>query len=453
MNENIGPSRVYGGVCLLLKVDFGYVKPNPQAYSFSAITEFNNRKKAKSSSHLNIPSDGNNNIDEHSYGMDMGSLYTDSYDNGRRDEEGNSRNLWMPEEEQRWITVFLQSDPNIDNPDDDAMHTFDNVDDCLDYLSSANNEYVLVVVCDKYANDKQTLLKLQESLSVSVIYRKLGGGDQQSLYTDKELKDICPKLQGSFIGISPLSQRFTNSFSKTFNVFSPDDTQNSTRNLTEESVTFLWYQIMIDLLLSSATTLQTKEDFFGECQRGSQDNSHRLMEIARIKKSYQAKHALTYYTKYCWFYELINKALRLQNISSIYRLRLGIIDLHKCMLVSKSKHTRKVTLYRGQIMGTNEMDKVLRNINGLLSFNSFLSTSRSNEVARMYADIGNQRETVDDQLLVIFEMNVMENQFSDIMNMSSYPDEEECLFVIGTIFMIISVEKKITMEKIIIISN
>lgn len=421
MNQSIGQSRVYGGVCLFPNVHPGYIRPNPQTYSFSADTELN-------VTNVEIPQ-------------------TYQYESDRREEEEKER---MENSPPRWITVYLQSNPDTmnlfefgveSNKDENETHTFDNVDSCLDYLSTVNNDYVLIVVSDKYANDKQTLIKLQESLPVSVVYRKLPDNNQQPLYTDKELKDICPKLQGSFTSTNPVSYPLTNSSNETFNVFSSDNTHYSTRNLTEESVTFLWYQVMIDLILSSPLTLQMKEDFFAECRRLSKRDAPRLIEIARIQKIYDANDTLSYYVTSCWFCELINKALRLQKIPNIYRLRLGIIDLNNQMMKMKSESTRKITLYRGQKMRMNEMAKISGNINGLLSFNSFLSTSRSKEVAMVFADSENQRQNTDDQLSVVFEMNIHKNQFSDIMNISRYPHEQECLFFIGTIFKIRSVDK------------
>ena len=444
MNKNIGQSRVYGGVILTPVVDEGHVKRNPQAHPSSADTVLNKNTGAKPSNHSDTPSDDNENIDKHRYDMNVESSYTNQYENDRREDEERMENS-----QQRWITVYLQSSSDTSNPFafggestevENETHTFDNVDNCLDYLSTVNNDYVLVIISDKYANDKQIFIKLQESLPVSVIYRKRNDNNQLSLYTDEELKNVCPKLQGSFT-INPLSHRFANTSNETFNVFSSDNTQNSTRNLTEESTTFLWYQVMIDLTKSPAARLQAEEDFFAECRRYSKGDPPRLKDITRIQKTYKATDALTYYVTCCWFYELINKALRLQNISSIYRLRLGIIDLNTQLKMIESKSKRRMTLYRGQIMRKNELDKLSQNINGLLSFNSFLSTSKDEELVRIFADIENQRKGADDQLSVIFEMNVLNNQYGDITDISRHPDEQECLFFIGTIFKIISVDK------------
>ncbi|CAF4236475.1 unnamed protein product [Rotaria sp. Silwood2] len=130
--------------------------------------------------------------------------------NSNNDDDWNKREQEI-EEQQRWITVFLVSnfsysyDSDLNNED---THTFDNSVDCLNYLSSIGNEQVLVVVADEYADDQLTLKKLQGSLSVSVIYRKLGGQDQRPLFIDRELKDICPKIQCSFTDESPFLSPF-----------------------------------------------------------------------------------------------------------------------------------------------------------------------------------------------------------------------------------------------------
>ncbi len=392
----------------------------------------------------------NNNTNEYKFGTYIDTENTYDYDYRRREDEKNQNSRQQEIEDQHgWITVFLQSNSNDNNSfalgtehsDSEANHTFDNAVDCLDYLSSVNNEYVLVVVSDEYANDKQTLIKLQQSLPVSVIYRKFNDKNQSPLYTDEELKDICPKLQCSFTNINPVSYTFSNASNEVINVFSPNNTQTSTRSLNKESVTFLWYQIMMDLILSFVSTPAAKADFFIECCQLSKNDSNRLTDINQLEKIYQAKHAIKYYVKHGCFYQLINEALRIQKISSIFHLRMGIIDLNKQMIDMRTNDTSMVTLYRGQQIANNEIEKLSGNINGLLSFNSFLSTSMSKDVAMIFADVENSGNKSNHEVSVIFEMRTIGNLFSDIRKLSQYPDEQECLFMIGTIFKIVSVEK------------
>ncbi|CAF1668874.1 unnamed protein product, partial [Didymodactylos carnosus] len=83
-----------------------------------------------------------------------------------------------------------------------------------------------------------------------------------------------------------------------------------------------------------------------------------------------------------------------------------------------------------------------QNIGCLISFNSYLSTTRDEEVAKIYAGIG---PTFDSEMLsVIIEIitvpNVMRTVFADISELSEFKDEQEILFDIGSVFLVSNVE-------------
>ncbi|CAF3176140.1 unnamed protein product [Rotaria sp. Silwood2] len=385
----------------------------------------------------------NHSASDHNDGTDDSYSMNDyNSSNSNNDDDWNKREQEI-EEQQRWITVFLVSnfsysyDSDLNNED---THTFDNSVDCLNYLSSIGNEQVLVVVADEYADDQLTLKKLQGSLSVSVIYRKLGGQDQRPLFIDRELKDICPKIQCSFTDESPFLSPFSKSSNEIFNVFSPNNKEISTRNLNEESTTFVWYQIMMELIFSFLLTPEAKSEFFAECRRLCINNFHQLSEIDQLEKNYEAKKALKYYSKITWYYKLINQALRCQNVSSIYHFRMAIIHIHEQLKTMRNEDTKIITLYRGQKIGNEEIEKLRRNINGLISFNSFLSTSSDKEVAHMFGSCEGNEET-NGQTSVVFEMKTACNLFSNISEVAEHPDEQEYLFLVGTTFKIVSVKK------------
>ncbi|CAF4808766.1 unnamed protein product [Rotaria socialis] len=84
---------------------------------------------------------------------------------------------------------------------------------------------------------------------------------------------------------------------------------------------------------------------------------------------------------------MLNKALRVQTHTIIYTFRSFILDLHTQLnqLAASRKETRILTLYRGQSLSNTDLTQLERNRDGLLSFNNFLSTSTSKDVALNFA--------------------------------------------------------------------
>ncbi|CAF2566002.1 unnamed protein product [Rotaria sp. Silwood2] len=119
---------------------------------------------------------------------------------------------------------------------------------------------------------------------------------------------------------------------------------------------------------------------------------------------------------------------------------MAIIHIHEQLKTMRNEDTKIITLYRGQKIGNEEIEKLRRNINGLISFNSFLSTSSDKEVAHMFGSCEGNEET-NGQTSVVFEMKTACNLFSNISEVAEHPDEQEYLFLVGTTFKIVSVKK------------
>ncbi|CAF2951036.1 unnamed protein product [Rotaria sp. Silwood2] len=100
-----------------------------------------------------------------------------------------------------------------------------------------------------------------------------------------------------------------------------------------------------------------------------------------------------------------------------------------------------IKLFRGQSIAISEVEKLQRNVNGLISFNSFLSTSRDKDVALAFICAGSSEEYGNGITRLLFEMTITKNFVFDIASRSQYQGEEECLFMIGSIFQIASVQK------------
>ncbi|CAF3460999.1 unnamed protein product [Rotaria socialis] len=125
---------------------------------------------------------------------------------------------------------------------------------------------------------------------------------------------------------------------------------------------------------------------------------------------------------------------------AIIKLAFFIHDLHEHI---SSLHRKNWTgngnlkpfeLHRGQSLHRQQFDLVQNSIDGLLSFNCFLSTSYDKDVALMFA---NASEVNSDTIKVVFKMTIdptiESTLYVETQNICAYEAEEEILFFMHSI--------------------
>ncbi|CAF1505414.1 unnamed protein product, partial [Rotaria sordida] len=172
-----------------------------------------------------------------------------------------------------------------------------------------------------------------------------------------------------------------------------------------------------------------------------------LKKIDDFARDYQSAKATLWYTNDSFVYRLLNRAFRTQDIRVIFTFRFFILDLYT-QLGEEAKKTGTSQIkkaFRGQFLPINELETIKNNIGGLISTNTFLSTTTDAQVAFIYSGNGSRLPSHASVVLEInLEMNdknrSFERPFAAITKHSSKPDEKEILFSMGTIFKIVSVE-------------
>lgn len=197
--------------------------------------------------------------------------------------------------------------------------------------------------------------------------------------------------------------------------------------------------------------LEYDEDYMGTfvdvCHAENEDNDIQLANITCFKATYKNHSPVWWYTKEPFLYTTVNRALRTQDVTTLFMLGFFIRDLHQQLIELQQMHLCNQSLrvvYRGQALLDSECERLRQNIGGLLSFNNFLSTSADHDVSLMFA-----RSARDDpnQVGVLFRMNLdcpsnsILSPFACLTDVSFYPHEQEVLFSMHTIFRIIDVRE------------
>ena len=169
--------------------------------------------------------------------------------------------------------------------------------------------------------------------------------------------------------------------------------------------------------------------------------------IDEFKRDYSAEKAIWWYTRECFIYQMLNTALRLLEADIIVNMGFFIHDLHRQI---EQLHREQVgqyggktfNLYRGQGLSTTDFVKLKNTQGGLLSFNSFVSTTKDRERARFLADSSSYAK---DKVGILFVMTIDSkldsSPFADIDPFSYFDDkEDEVLFTMHSVFRINRVE-------------
>ncbi len=202
---------------------------------------------------------------------------------------------------------------------------------------------------------------------------------------------------------------------------------------------FLYSQLLIDCLIRMKPTTTDKNELVSLCKVQYKRNKSELKNIHEFEQEYSADSALKWYTRPSFLYQILNKALRIQNIDLLFLFRFFIRDLglqleqHQCIL--------PVRIYRGQMMSNDELKSLRDAVGQFVSVNSFFSTTINRDVALFF--LGDSKAPNGVQR-ILFEIDADPRldgikPFANISSVSYCPGEEEVLIMIGSVFRLIDI--------------
>ncbi len=204
---------------------------------------------------------------------------------------------------------------------------------------------------------------------------------------------------------------------------------------------FVHSQLLIDCLIRMKPNLTDKDELISLCKKQYEGNIQELKIVEEFEQNYSPSSALWWYTRQSFVYRVLNKALREQDIDFLFLFRFFIRDIKQQLENNKCRSSIRV--YRGQLMSKDEVKILKNNTKQFISINSFLSTSADRQLALSFLnnpDISNGLERV------LFKIDAdprIENikPFSDITSYSYFSNEEEILFMVGSIFQLVQVDR------------
>ncbi|CAF3065182.1 unnamed protein product [Rotaria sp. Silwood2] len=227
---------------------------------------------------------------------------------------------------------------------------------------------------------------------------------------------------------------------------------NTTTSAKRQEAEFMYSQLARDILIS---TESNKTEMLEFCRRQYADNEAQLRYIKEFEDHYNSHKAIFWYTRDTFLYRLLNKALREQDIDTLYSLRYFIRHLHlqlkdfhskQISIETTAEREELITVYRGQLIKTEEFERKIRhNLGGFLSVTNFLSTTTVKQLATMFAGNGGEVDTQSILFQIDINQSVKKFPYANISTESVFGEEEgEILFTMGSVFRILSIESTAT---------
>jgi hypothetical protein len=124
----------------------------------------------------------------------------------------------------------------------------------------------------------------------------------------------------------------------------------------------------------------------------------------------------------------------------IHNLHWQMEKLHKAQHTQYENTT--FIVYRGQGLFKNDLEKVQQTIGGLMSFNSFLSTSNNRNVSEVFAESATSNPDMVGVLFIMcIDWKIARYTFAILDATDGFLDEEEILFSMHKVLRIRSIQQ------------
>ena len=306
------------------------------------------------------------------------------------------------------------------------LKTFDNIQTCERYIRALPKEDRLVLIISGGFGRELVprIVGLQQVFAIYVFCYDKKGNKEWSQQFDK-VKLVTTDLQQLMETLSshrqPRQKRYDEPI--TFSI--------ADRSTGAIDGTFLNLQLLVDVLIRMEPLETEMEELYCFLAPFYGGNETELNILKEFKKDYRPNKALWWYSRDSCIYRLMNKALRTQNSRVLLIFRFLMRDLRQQL--AQYQCAQPVLAYRGQVMSGEELKLLKQSTEKLISVNSFLSTSLDRKVTLTFL------KPVTGLERVLFEIEadpnlVRKKPFANIREFSYFKEEEEILFMPGSIF-------------------
>jgi tetratricopeptide (TPR) repeat protein len=314
-------------------------------------------------------------------------------------------------------------------------------DECIDFLTDTPDEQVSLIIPPSFVQHIVPLIHEIPHLYTIYVFP-----DESKVSNEAWIK-YYSKIRGFFTQIESICE----GLKQDVHQYNHDTIPISFVPLSDSSIDvhldqldplFMYSQLLKEILFELDYNETSIKEFVNYCQDQFAGNEMQLKTIKQFETDYTCRTPIWWYTMESFIYPMLNRALRTFDIEITIKMGFFIRDLHEhiAQLHAEefSEHNTGVfTVYRGQGMSETDFKQMTRSRGGLISFNSFLSTSLNQSVSVLFAKSNLRNHGL---IGILFKMkidpSISSAPFANVRNVSFWQKEDEILFSMHTVFRI-----------------
>ncbi|CAF1514062.1 unnamed protein product, partial [Adineta steineri] len=337
--------------------------------------------------------------------------------------------------------LLIWLDSNIDKTNDNCKNTIKQLRRAIDDIKTFTNgdqcfEFIQTIV------NKKACMIISGSLGQHIVPRVHNISQLDSIFifceNQKHHKQWAKdwfKIKGVFTDITSICEALKKAAHQCEQNAIPMSFVESNKRLDQLDPSFMYTQIIKEILLSIKFNQNHIQDYIDYCRDPSKGNIKDVKNIKQLEDQYHNKTPIYWYTRDMFLYSMLNKALRLMDGDIITRMGFFIGDLHRNIeKLHQEQYAAKTdvdtfTLYRGQGLSKEDFEQMKNAEGGLISFNCFLSTSKDRDVSYLFAESNLANPDLYGILFVItVDPSQSTSPFAFIPSIGDFEEEEEVLF-------------------------
>ncbi|CAF3332840.1 unnamed protein product [Rotaria socialis] len=364
---------------------------------------------------------------------------------------------------QNYLVIWV--DGNINTNNEDCQNSLDQLrtvvsevnvcttpEQCIEFLNDMDDGKAFII--SSGALGHHLVFDIHSMPQVDAIYIFCGNKVRHKQWVKE-----WPKIQGVFTSIKPICESLKKiarhcdhdsipmSFVPKQSLAIGDESQQQNIDELEPSYMYsvLFKEIMLEINEDDEKSMKSLVTY---CHKKNISKS----ELDEFERQYCPKLSIWWYTKESFLYGTLNKALRSLDMECMVKIGFFIRNLHRQLEKQHqeqlSTYEKEFLVYRGQGMTKEAFQHLLDTKGGLLSFNSFLSTSKQRRVAMEFVQLTMSNN--EDIVGIIFIMTIDQSKisakttpFAMIDEYSAIPAEQEILFTMHTVFRVVDIKQTI----------
>ncbi|CAF1198638.1 unnamed protein product [Didymodactylos carnosus] len=238
----------------------------------------------------------------------------------------------------------------------DYLQIFDDTIDCEKYIKEIKYETIFLVVSSEFVQEIVPNVHDIDLIYAIYIYTN----DNINVGDNEQWSKTYKKV--SFLHTLELFNQFLiDSKNELKNIINSSILDKSTRNYDES----LWYLLFLHIVVHNRLfepTVNQRVVLVEKCNQYYCGNKSQQKLIDKFDRTYNSNHAIQWYTQSGFLFNILNKALRQQNITTIAYFRLFISVLCKQVMYQMDSTTanddESIVYYRGQLMSVEEIKEL-----------------------------------------------------------------------------------------------